>query len=392
MLKKSSVDTVSCKDASVEHQANYFHTPCNNTSGFRVVRVYFRFPPELGGMETHIAQLSVAQRELGVEVLNLYSIGEEAPLAIRLFSKYSLSHIRPAVLRNAIFYANALSARNKVRGTKPTILHVHGDWSDFLFSKPLAIAIGANVVVASIHDSISRSKRMLYRPSLSHCDLVFVTGKNDQIILQKLLNREIYHCPSAPLDLFFEIPKRNKNFSCDVIIVANFFRKKRLDIVLECAKRRPQLRFAILGHGPEYEEIVKLTAERNINNLVFLGRCKPVQVAEALQAAKVFLLTSEQEGTPTAALEAMAAGLPVILTPSNRYDWLVKPGENGFITSSWEINEIVARIDEVLSDESYREIMGQSGRRFVMDNHTWRANAMRINSLMAKCLELRIGG
>lgn len=354
---------------------------------FRVVRAYFRLPPEPGGMEAHIDRLSAAQRALGVEVINLFNTGEAEGPAVQLLPGRNLLRVRPAALRNLIFYSGALAARQRLRGILPTVLHVHGDWSDFLYSKALARALGARVVAASLHDSVAKPKAMLYRWALSHCDLVFATGKDDQRFLQELLDRPVHHLPSAPLDSFFDAPRGAARTSCDVISVGNFFPKKRQDLMLECAVRRPNLRFALYGDGPEREGIMARATAEKISNIVFPGRCSPEQIIEAMQNAKLFLSTAEREGTPTAALEAMAVGLPVVLTPSNEYGWLVESGVNGFITSSWNADEMVACVDDVLADEPRRIAMGRANRERA-SRYTWRANAERVNTLMAEQLGL----
>jgi glycosyltransferase involved in cell wall biosynthesis len=348
---------------------------------FQVIRVYFRLPPEPGGMEAHIAHLSLAQRELGVEVVNLFNIGKAEGLGVQIFAETNLSDIRPAALRNLIFYSGALAAHSRLHSNVPTILHVHGDWSDFLYSKVLARWLGAKLIVASVHDTVAKPKSFLYSWALSHCHLVFATGKDDQIFLQELLDRPVHHLPSAPVDDFFELPSGETHKSCDVISVGDFFQKKRHDLILECAHRRPNLRFAVYGDGPEREGIVARAEAENLRNIIFPGRCPPSQIIKAMHGAKMFLSTSAREGTPTAALEAFAIGLPVVLTPSNDYSWLVEPGVNGFVTKSWELDEIIACIDDVLEDESRRVAMGVANRERAR-NHTWHANAERVTAMM----------
>ena len=81
----------------------------------RVLRLYFRYPPEPGGMEQHIERLSEAQRQLGVEVLNVFNRGQSsASSAIQLLPGVDLGVLRPQALRNAAFYA-AAAASAKVR-------------------------------------------------------------------------------------------------------------------------------------------------------------------------------------------------------------------------------------------------------------------------------------
>jgi len=353
---------------------------------FRVVRVYFRLPPEPGGMEAHVARLSAAQRQLGVDVLNVYNTGCPNGAAVQLFSERNLLPIRPSALRDAIFFAGAIINWRRLRCTLPTVLHVHGDWSAFICSRLLARVVGAKAVVASLHDTIPRKPR-LYRWALSHCDLIFSTGKRDQVWLEGVLGRSVCHLPSAPLDVFYRRHTSLKTSSCDVITVANFVPKKRLDLVLECAASCPDLEFVIYGEGPERKELSSRARKDGVTNIRFPGRLPADQIAVALKLARVFLLTSEAEGTPTAALEAMAAGLPVVLTPSNEYGWLIERGINGYVTKSWEVDELVATIRGVLADEERRVAMGSAGRTRAQE-YSWRANAERVSGLMAETLDL----
>src|SRR5918993_925418 len=89
-------------DAPLPHEAEF---------RFRVIRSYFRLPPEPGGMEEHIAQLSRAQRALGVDVVNLFNSGSAAGPAVQLLPRLDLLSVRPALLRNILFYAAAFVQR-----------------------------------------------------------------------------------------------------------------------------------------------------------------------------------------------------------------------------------------------------------------------------------------
>lgn len=355
------------------------------SDAYRIVRVYLRHPPQAGGMETHIERLSEAQRGLGIGVTNVFNSGACAHEHVRIWPGFDLSRIRPASLRNALFYAGALLAIKRFRSNQTTVLHVHGDWSDFLFSKLLARALEAQVVAATVHSGIRKKVRLAYRFSLSHCDLVLATGRQEQSWLAETLGRETHHMPSAPLDVFFASVAPSTPPIWDVICVAKLRKVKRVDLLLECARLRPHLRFAIIGDGPQLEEIESTMQELELRNVTMLGKLPPADIASHLRRARVFLLPSVEEGTPTAALEAMASGLPVILTPSNDYGWLVEQGVEGVLLQSWEPSEMVSALDEVLSDEARRSSMGARAR-LRSQRHSWRSNAEQINGLLSSAM------
>lgn len=362
----------------------------STNNSFRVIRAYLRLPPAPGGMEAHIARLTAAQRDLGIQVLNLYNVGVAEEPAVRLLPRYDLRRIRPAALRNGIFYAAAIICRDKLKDSYPTVLHIHGDAWDFIYGRLLAYAIGAAAVTASLHGIAKKNKAWLYRVALAKYDLIFVTGKKDQVFLETLLGRAVYHLPSAPLDVFFDRQGTHASPCYDVITVANCVAKKRLDLVLDCAACCPDLKFAVYGDGPLRPSLMEQVRIRDIKNLWLAGSKPPEEVAKGMRNARVFLLTSEAEGTPTAAIEAMASGLPVVITPSNDYSWLIDQGVNGYVTSSWEVNEVINRIRDVMLNEGRRVSMGQVN--YVRaKQHTWLANAERVSKLMAGRLGIAWG-
>ncbi|MBI3147066.1 MAG: glycosyltransferase family 4 protein [Betaproteobacteria bacterium] len=340
-------------------------------------------------MEAHIQRLSQAQRNIGIDVLNVFNRGVADEHSVQVFRGIDLRGIAPAVLRNLVFYFGVWLARRRlVRTDMPTVLHVHGDWSDFLFSKTLARAIGAALVVASIHGSAKKNSSQIYRRSLSHCQLVFATGKREQEFLATVLGRTVHHLPSAPLDVFCKAVAPSKTTSYDVITVANFVEAKSLDLVLDCAAHRPEWRFAIVGGGPGLAGMRELAARRSITNVDMPGPLPPERVADILRSTRVFLLVSKVEGTPTALLEAMACGLPVVTTPSNEYGWLIEQGVHGYISKSWVAEELLFGIERFLSNGARREAICEVNQARAR-SFTWAENAERVAALIAQHLGVK---
>jgi glycosyltransferase involved in cell wall biosynthesis len=77
----------------------------------------------------------------------------------------------------------------------------------------------------------------------------------------------------------------------------------------------------------------------------------------------VFVLPSLDEGFPIAALEAMAAGLPVIASAVGGLLELVQDDETGWLVPAAEPAELTTRLGEIISDDRRREAMGIAGRK-----------------------------
>jgi hypothetical protein len=133
-----------------------------------------------GGMEKHIASLSTAQRTLGVDVTNIYNTGKAEGTSVQVIPGFDLRKIKPASLRNAFFYGAVIAKLKQKAVHKDNVLHIHGDWSDFLYSKVLVRRLGIKTVAASVHGTLRKVVPRLYRGALSHCDPIFVAGKKQR--------------------------------------------------------------------------------------------------------------------------------------------------------------------------------------------------------------------
>lgn len=350
----------------------------------RIFRCYQRLPPEPGGMEQHIALLTAEQRRQGVEVINIFNRGLAEGPAVRVLAGYDLRRVKPAAIRDAVFYHAARFAVSPPSDDKINILHVHGDYSAFLAAHLLVPVIKPTLIAASIHGDL-RQSRSVYRFSAAYCDVIFATGSKEAQQFSRWVTCPVHHLPSAPLDHFFEMQSPGAP-TCDVIAAGNFLPIKRTELLVECAARTPQWRYSIYGDGPDRSRIEAAITRLGCRNITLHGRIPRDAVAAAMHAARVYVNVSEKEGTPTAALEAMACGLPIVLTPSNDYHWLIENGRNGYLTKGWTVEEIVGHLSECLADEDRRRAMGQANRK-IAEGHRWSAKARFVTDCMLEGLE-----
>jgi glycosyltransferase involved in cell wall biosynthesis len=119
----------------------------------------------------------------------------------------------------------------------------------------------------------------------------------------------------------------------------------------------------------------------NIKNVTLLNYSNTNNIIKYLSDSKLFLLTSEYEGTPTVFLEALTIGLPIITTPSNDYSWLIKSNFNGVVTDSWNTNEIVKDIDFYLKDNNFLKQCFDYNKNS-SKNFSWLNTAMFIRKLI----------
>jgi L-malate glycosyltransferase len=94
-----------------------------------------------------------------------------------------------------------------------------------------------------------------------------------------------------------------------------------------------------VGDGPERQTAEELSRSLGIGDLIrFVG--KQDQMEDILAIADLFLLTSDYESFGLAALEAMAAGVPVISTNAGGLKEVNIDGETGFTSEVGDIKDM----------------------------------------------------
>jgi N-acetyl-alpha-D-glucosaminyl L-malate synthase BshA len=147
--------------------------------------------------------------------------------------------------------------------------------------------------------------------------------------------------------------------------VSNFRPVKRvLDVVriFERVSREVDAVLVLVGEGPERSSAQALGRRLGIQDrLRFLGTRQAIE--EIMGMADVLLLPSELESFGLSALEAMAAGVPVVGSDAGGLPEVVRHTETGFLLPVGDVEGMAARTLEILKDEERRREMGQAGRR-----------------------------
>lgn len=164
--------------------------------------------------------------------------------------------------------------------------------------------------------------------------------------------------------------------------------KRVLDLIRAFAllAQRGAHRLLIVGDGPLRDE-AKGLAERLGVDVCFLGFLPPSRLPEAYVAADVFVLPSGGETWGLVINEALAFGLPVVV--SDRVGCaadLVQDGQSGYVVPHDDIAALAAALDRLLGDEALRLDFGRRGRALAAP-YTVSACA---DGIVAACLAARL--
>jgi glycosyltransferase-like protein len=105
-----------------------------------------------------------------------------------------------------------------------------------------------------------------------------------------------------------------------------------------------------------------------------LGPLAPERIESLFRAADVFAFPSEKEGFGLAALEALAAELPVVASDLDVFRGFMRDGESALLTPAGDAGALAAALARIAREAALRERLRAGGRR-VAANYTWDASA-----------------
>lgn len=126
-----------------------------------------------------------------------------------------------------------------------------------------------------------------------------------------------------------------------------------LDTVKQVLSIHPEIKFAIIGTGPQEEEIKAYCHKLDLGDqVIFTGFRK--DITEILPQIDLFFISSETEGLGTSIIDAFAAKVPVVATAAGGIPELVKNGQTGLIAPVKDVDGLTANIIELFAKENLR--------------------------------------
>ena len=109
----------------------------------------------------------------------------------------------------------------------------------------------------------------------------------------------------------------------------------------------------------------------------FAGWLKDGRLLEAYHQSDVYASALLWEGMPIAALEAMACGLPLVLSRIMGHEELVEDGVNGYLFEPGDTARLKNILEELKRDPVRRAAMGEASRRRALEHFSWSALARK---------------
>ncbi|NCR59679.1 MAG: glycosyltransferase family 4 protein [Microcystis aeruginosa LL13-06] len=173
-----------------------------------------------------------------------------------------------------------------------------------------------------------------------------------------------------------------------IVMVARFDQQKDHVTLLKAFQNIPEAHLDLVGDGPDLEKIKTLAKElKIIDRINFLGF--RTNVAEVLAQAQIFTLISNWEGFPRTTIEAMRAGLPVIVSDVGGASEAIMEGITGYIVPWGDVNTLHQRLLQLVLDAQFRTKMGAAGRKRYEAEYTFEKMFEKTFQVYEQVLEKR---
>jgi len=357
----------------------------------KIALVVYQFIKEKGGVERYVSNLAdhLLARNFDVHIF-AHKFGEDQDKRLKYHYVPSITFWSPLK-----YWTFAVNAPRVIKNTGIPFDLVHGftqtlyqdiyrvgggsHWEFMTYTYPWMKYTIGNIVLRlnPRHASLLYLERFIFKRKCY---------KQITCISEKCKNEIIthYHIPAEDIeviyngvDIKFFTPENRSKYRNSVrnkykikpeeillVFVGSGFKRKGLVHVihvLSLLKNVERFKLLVVGKGDE-KKYISISREKGISeNIIFTGASKHVQQIYA--AGDIFVFPSEYDAFGTACLEAMASGLPVIVSKASGASEIIDYGQEGFVIGHPIDAKELADCLCLLLDEEKRKIIGQAARR-----------------------------
>ncbi|HWR40294.1 MAG TPA: glycosyltransferase [Patescibacteria group bacterium] len=148
-------------------------------------------------------------------------------------------------------------------------------------------------------------------------------------------------------------------------------------------KSHQHIQLTIVGDCSELDPRINKASTAD-NHIQFAGVVPNEEIKNYLNQADVFVLPSYSEGLPTVMLEAMAAKVPMILTPVGGIPEVVEHGKTALLIEPGDISALSAAITKLLVDRDLRKQLKDNAYTKVRAEFSWKSNVDHLSKVYEK--------
>jgi glycosyltransferase involved in cell wall biosynthesis len=310
--------------------------------------------------------------EQGVEQTLVFSRRAETPSDVAgLFaSNVRLIEVAPAKGMNLSFaLAMVRTLRREVHAWQPSHVHLHSSRAGFIGRLALRSAPSTTLVLYSPHGLsfldpnrpvVNAVFRLLEGMANTSNSQVVACSAGEAALLQQLTEKVPYILENPADAAFFSATRRGALPASTITSVGRLSRQKAPEVFAAVAQRvkeaRPGVRAIWVGDGDPALRATLVEAGCEVT-----GWLPRQEVLRILEGTDVYVQTSRWEGLPISVIQAMACGIPAVVTNVVGNRDAVQHGTSGLIAA--DSLSLANLVELLLADSGMRETLAQGARR-----------------------------
>ncbi|WP_338823739.1 Glycogen synthase [Moorella humiferrea] len=377
----------------------------------RILMLSWEYPPQsVGGLARHVEDLAISLARLrhDVHVLTLGRPGQvceskENGVIVHRVEAYPVhapDFLTWVLQLNARFLEEAMIIMRKYAPFQ--IIHAH-DWLVAFTGRALKHAHRLPLI-ATIHATEAGRNRGLYNDMQRYINSVewWLTYEAWRVIVcSQHMRQEVQGLFQLPADKITIIPNGvySQNFRAVAVdpavrqryaaphekiifFVGRLVIEKGVQVLLEAMPRIlsfcPEAKLVVAGQGPMEGQLQNRARELGISHKVyFAGYIDDHTRNQLYRAARVAVFPSLYEPFGIVALEAMAAGTPVVASETGGLAEIITHGVDGMLVFPGNATSLADNILAVLKDDALADTLRANGRRLVREVYDWENIARR---------------
>ncbi|MBW8001085.1 MAG: glycosyltransferase family 4 protein [Planctomycetes bacterium] len=214
---------------------------------------------------------------------------------------------------------------------------------------------------------------------------------------QGLKNRALKFLPTVAIDVianginlekFHPQHEKKPSKTLKLITVGRLSPTKRVDMLIDATEilhdQELNIHLAIAGGGPLEKSLKQIVKQKNLTSVIEItGRLDPEVMPHLYRQSDIFVSATLQEGMSNAMLEAAASALPIVTTPCEGLDELIK--NNGIIVQNSNAQAIADAIKKLADDNDLYNQMSADSRKLA-ENFSWQNAANQYLNLYNKLI------
>ena len=307
----------------------------------RILLVSARFPPDVGGIETHVAEVAPRLAKMGLDVRVLTTDRSGALPAHDLADGVPVARVRAYPRSRDYYFAPDLSGA--IRRTRPDLVHVQGYHT---LVAPMAMAtaraVGSPYVVSfhsgghpsALRRRVRSLQRLALRPLLMGAARLIAVSRYEMELFRQDLRLGRHRFELVRNGSSLPEPRYAEPSTGPVVVsVGRLERYKGHGRLVRAwpsvLATTPDAHLRIIGAGPGESELHAEIERLRLGDRVTVGSIPASDrqaMADAVGSARLFALLSDYEAHPVAVMEALAVGTPALVARTSGLTELVDDG------------------------------------------------------------------